>query len=223
MVDILASLKKVGLNEYQAGEYQMSDQLQDLLQRVYQEGVQKAQVEAERLIKEAQAKADDTVSKAEAEAESIVSNAHTKAEELKKNTETDLKMAASHTLNSVKQQLVDVVLLKALDDPTKAGFSDPAFLKDIILATVEAWKANNAEGVIQISESMKGKLDEGFLGSLGTKLQGKLHVEFSPAMKQGFSLSPVDGSYKLSFTDEDFANLFKGYLRPRTAKLLFGE
>ena len=201
----------------------MSDQLQDLLQRVYQEGVQKAQAEAERITNEAQAKADDTVSKANADAERIIKEAHTKAEELKKNSETDLKMAASHTLNSVKQQLVDVVLLKALDDPTKAGFSDPAFLKDVILATLDAWKANNAEGVIQISESMKGKLDEGFLGSLGTKLQGKLHVEFSPAMKHGFSLSPVDGSYKLSFTDEDFANLFKGYLRPRTAQLLFGE
>jgi V/A-type H+-transporting ATPase subunit E len=213
----------MGSNENQAGENQMTDQLQDLLQRVYQEGVQKAQAEAERIVKEAQAKADDTVSKAKTEAERIVNEAHTKAEELKKNSETDLKMAASHTLNSVKQQLVDVVLLKALDEPTKAGFSDPAFLKDVILATLDAWKANNAEGTIQISESMKGKLDEGFLSSLGSKLQGKLHVEFSPAMKQGFSLSPVDGSYKLSFTDEDFANLFKGYLRPRTAELLFSE
>ena len=116
----------------------MSDQLQDLLQRVYQEGVQKAQAEAERLINEAQAKADDTVSKAKAEAEIIVSDAHTKAEELKKNSETDLKMAASHTLNSVKQQLVDIILLKALDDPTKAGFSDPAFLKEVILKTLDA-------------------------------------------------------------------------------------
>lgn len=213
----------MGSNENQAGENQMTDQLQDLLQRVYQEGVQKAQAEAERIVKEAQAKADDTVSKAKTEAERIVNEAHTKAEELKKNSETDLKMAASHTLNSVKQQLVDVVLLKALDEPTKAGFSDPAFLKDVILATLDAWKANNAEGTIQISESMKGKLDEGFLSSLGSKLQGKLHVEFSPAMKQGFILSPVDGSYKLSFTDEDFANLFKGYLRPRTAELLFSE
>ena len=216
-------MNKVGLNENQAGENQMTDQLQDLLQRVYQEGVQKAQAEAEQIIQAANRTADDAVSKAKAEAETIIQDAKTKAEELKKNSETDLKMAASHTLNSVKQNLVDVILLKSLDDPAKAGFSDPAFLKDIILSALDAWKASGGQGTIQISESMKGKLDEGFLGSIGSKLQGELKVDFSPAMKSGFSLSPIDGSYKLSFTDEDFSNLFKGYLRPRTAELLFSE
>ena len=86
-----------------------------------------------------------------------------------------------------------------------------------------AWKPKNVKGILQISQSIKGSLDDAFLGSWGPNLKGNPVVEFSPAMKQGFSLSPVDGSYKLSFTDEDFANLFKGYLRPRTAKLLFGE
>ncbi|NLO11970.1 MAG: V-type ATP synthase subunit E, partial [Candidatus Cloacimonetes bacterium] len=41
------------------------------------------------------------------------------------------------------------------------------------------------------------------------------------AVKNGFNLVPADGGYKLSFTDEDFANLFKGYLRPRTSQILF--
>jgi V/A-type H+-transporting ATPase subunit E len=40
-------------------------------------------------------------------------------------------------------------------------------------------------------------------------------------MKKGFEIAPVDGTYKLSFSDEDFANLFKTYLRPRTKELLF--
>lgn len=211
------------INENQAGENQMTDQLQDLLQRVYQEGVEKARAEAEQIIQNAQRSADDTLSKAKAEAEKLIQEANAKAIELKKNSETDLKMAASHTLNSVKQQLVDIILLKSLDDPAKAGFSDPAFLKDIILAAIDAWKASGGSGSIQINQAMQGKLDEGFLGSLSSKLGAELKVEFSPSMKNGFSLSPIDGSYKLSFTDEDFANLFKSYLRARTAELLFSE
>lgn len=201
----------------------MTDQLQDLLQRVYDEGVAKAKAEAEKIIQSAQDAANETVSKANAEAEEIIANAQAKSADLAKNSDSDLKMAAQHTINSVKQRLTDIILQEALDAKLKNSFSDPAFLKEIILASIHAWKASGAEGGITISESMQGKLDEGFLGSLGELLGSGIKVQFSPAMKNGFSLSPSDGSYKLSFTDEDFASLFKTYLRPRTAQMLFSQ
>lgn len=199
----------------------MTDQLQDLLQRVYEEGVAKAKAEADKILSAAKAAADETVSQAKTEAEQIISEAQKKAAELAKNSDSDLKMAAQHTISSVKQRLTEVVLQKVLDEPIKASFSDPAFLRQIITAALEAWKSSG--GSIAISQSMQGKLDEGFIGSLGAALKDGLKVEFSPSMKNGFSLSPADGSYKLSFTDEDFANLFKSYLRPRTAQTLFSD
>ena len=199
----------------------MTDQLQDLLQRVYEEGVAKAKAEADKILSAAKAAAEETISQAKTQAEQIISEAQKKAGELAKNTDSDLKMAAQHTLSSVKQRLTEVVLQKVLDEPIKASFSDPAFLRQIILAALEAWKSSG--GSIAISQSMQSKLDEGFIGSLGAAVKDGLKVEFSPAMKNGFSLSPADGSYKLSFTDEDFANLFKSYLRPRTAQTLFSD
>lgn len=201
----------------------MTDQLQDLLQRVYEEGVSKAKAEADKILRAAQQTADDTVSNAKIQADKIISDAQNNASELAKNSETDLKMAAQHTINSVKQRLIDVVQQKVLDEAIKVNFADPAFLKQIILSALEAWKTGGGEGNIMISETMRGKLDEGFMGSLKDALGSGLKVDFSPALKNGFILSPVDGGYKLSFTDEDFANLFKSYLRPRTAQLLFSE
>lgn len=201
----------------------MTDQLQDLLQRVYDEGVAKAKAEAGKIIQSAKETAEKTVSDATLQAEKLIADAEAKAKELSKNSESDLKMAAGHTISSVKQRITDLVLQKVLDEPLKANFSDPEFLKPIILSALEAWKASGASGNISISESMQGKLDEGFLGSLKSRLAAGLKIDFSPAMKSGFSLSPVDGSYKLSFTDEDFASLFKAYLRPRTTKILFSD
>jgi V/A-type H+-transporting ATPase subunit E len=40
-------------------------------------------------------------------------------------------------------------------------------------------------------------------------------------MKSGFKVGPADGSYVISFTDEDFNNFFKAYLRPKSTELLF--
>ena len=155
----------------------------------------------------------------QAEADRIISEARKQAEDLKRNTESDLQMAAQNTLNAVKQKLTDIFLDEAFNTKLQESFSDPQFLQKLILETVAAWK--ESEGTIIISQNMEDKLDKFFLQSLSEKASKGLKVEFSPQMKSGFALTPSDGSYKLSFTDEDFANLFKSYLRPRSNKILF--
>ncbi|MBW6513338.1 MAG: V-type ATP synthase subunit E [Candidatus Syntrophosphaera sp.] len=197
----------------------MTDKLQDLLKRVYDEGVDKAKTEAEAILEQANSEAEKIVAQAKAEAEKTLSEAQKKAADLLKNNESDLKMAAQQTLSAVKQKLTDVFLDKAFDASLGKASGDPEFLKKVILETIAAWKESG--GLITISENMKGKLEEQFLSSLKGTAEKGLKVEFSPQMKSGFSLAPADGGYKLSFTDEDFASLFKSYLRPRSNQLLF--
>ncbi|MDI9529396.1 MAG: hypothetical protein QM233_05635 [Candidatus Cloacimonadota bacterium] len=197
----------------------MSDQLQDLLKRVYEEGVSKAQSEADEIKQSAQAQASEIIQNAKDEAEKIIAEAQKNAAELGSNTESDLKMAAQHTISAVKQKLTDVFLSNAFDQPLKESLGEVKFVQQIIMEIVSTWKESG--GKITISKSMEGKLDEFFLKSIKSDTAKGLSIDFSPQMKSGFSVSPADGSYKLSFTDEDFANLFKSYLRPRSNQLLF--
>ena len=199
----------------------MNDQLQDLLQRVYEEGVVKAKAEADGILDKARSEAEQIVSKAKSEADALLAEANKKAQELGKNTDSDLKMAAQHTISSVKQKITEVILQQVFDARLKQDFADPEFLKKLILEVLQAWKESG--GRITIAQSMEPKLDEYFLGSLKQVVGSQLVVEFSPKMKNGFSISPQDNSFKLSFTDEDFANLFKSYLRPRTSQILFEQ
>lgn len=199
----------------------MSDQLQDLLKRVYEEGVAKANAEADKILEDAKTQAAGIVNKAKAEAESIVADADKKAKDLKKNTDSDMQMAISHSLSAVKQRITELILDKSLNAKLSAAFNDADFLKKLIYESLSAWKSSNAAGSITISEAMQPSLDEYYLKSLRELFDNKLHIDFSPTMKQGFIIAPQDGTYKLSFTDEDFANLFKTYLRPRTKELLF--
>jgi V/A-type H+-transporting ATPase subunit E len=201
----------------------MNDQLQDLLKRIYEEGVAKANAEAEKIINEAKAKADELIAKATAEATNTIASAEKQAADMKKNTESDLSMAANHSLNAVKQKITELILSHTLNAKLGATFNDAEFLKKLIYEALNAWKANSASGTITVSEAMKPMLDDYYLNSLKVLFDNKLQIDFSPTMKHGFSLAPSDGTYKLSFNDEDFANLFKTYLRPRTKELLFGS
>lgn len=199
----------------------MNDQLQDLLKRVYEEGVAKANAEAEKIVATAKAEAADIAAKAKSEAEAMLKEAEKKAADLKKNTDSDLQMATNHSISAAKQKITDLILEKALNAKLSEAFNDMEMIKKLIYETLTAWKANSAGGSIVISEKMRPALDEYYLNSLKELFNNKLQIDFSPTMKHGFVISPQDGTYKLSFSDEDFANLFKSYLRPRTKELLF--
>lgn len=200
-------------------EKAMTDQLQNLLQRVYDEGVNKAKTEAELILEKAQAEAAAITKQAREEADKLLAEAKKQAEDLAKNTDSDLKMAAQNTLSAVKQKLTDVLLDQALDGKLKEVAQDGDFIQKAILEIISAWKESG--GTITIAQSLQAKLDAHFVASLQNLAGKSLRVDFSPQMKNGFAISPVDGSYKLSFTDEDFANLFKSNLRPRSSSLLF--
>jgi len=204
-----------------AGVRTMSDQLQDLLSKVYEEGVAKAEAEAAKILASAREEADSIRTKAMHEADIILKDAAKRAEEQKKNTQSDLKLAAQHTVNSLKSKITDLILGSVYNTKIAADFSDTDFTKKLILESLEAWKTSSKDGIITIPEAMKAKLEDHFIASMKAVLDNKLLVEFSPAMKNGFTIAPQDGSYKLSFTDSDFANLFNSFLRPRTQKLLF--
>jgi V/A-type H+-transporting ATPase subunit E len=201
----------------------MSDQVQNLLQRVYEEGVNKAKEEAAKILESAKKEAEEITSKAGAAAEDILKSAQKKADDLHKNTNSDLKMAAQQTMSVIKQKLAELILSEAFEKSVTAAFDDQEFIKKLITETLQAWKASMSEGTLLLSEKLRADLDTYFLKSLPDVFGGELKVDFSPLMKEGFSLYPSDGTYKLSFTDEDFTNLFKSFLRPRTNQLLFKD
>ncbi len=111
----------------------MNDQLQDLLKRVYEEGVAKANAEAETIISNAKTSADELLSQAKSEAEKIVTAAEKQAADLQKNTESDLAMAANHSLSAVKQKITDLILGKAINAKLSQSFGDAEFVNPIRL------------------------------------------------------------------------------------------
>jgi len=205
----------------QSWSIDMSDQLQELLKKVYEEGVGKAEAEAGKSMDNAKQEAAKIKETAQKEADQILQKAKKEAEDLKKNTDSDLKLAAQHTINSLKSRITDLILSSVYDSKINSDLEDPQFTKQVILQSLEAWKSHSQDATISLPKAMEDKLEEQFIASMKKVLDNKLKIDFLANLKQGFVLAPQDGSYKISFTDDDFAMLFKSYLRPRTQKLLF--
>lgn len=201
----------------------MQNKLQELTDKLYNEGLSKGKQEGEALLQEATAKADSILAEARKEADGIIAKARKEAEELKTRVNADLKMAANQSIAATKQDIEKIVVAKITDKEVKTALSSADFLKEII--TVVARNFNAAEPVdleVVLPESLKKEMEPFVAKELSSILKSGITASFSKKIGGGFTIGPKDGSYFISFTDETFTDLISEYLRPAAKKILFG-
>ena len=203
----------------------MQDKLQELTDRLYNEGLSKGRQEGEELLQKAHAEADDIIAKAKAEAERIIAKAEKDAEELKTKVTADVKMAATQSIAVTKQEIEKMVVTKAAAQGVKANMGNTAFVKELITSVVKAFNPQNASPVdlsLILPEALKAEVEPFVKNEIANQFKGEVKVEYSKKMNGGFKVSPKEGGYMLQFTDEEFTQLIANYLRPATKKILFG-
>ena len=200
------------------------DKLQELTDKLYNEGLSKGKQEGEALVQKAQETAAQIIAEAQAQAEGIISKAKKDAADYQTKIEGDLKMASAQAIQSTRKDIENLVIGKVVDTPVKEALASPDFLKDIITAVAKNFSAEQATDIsLVLPESLKGSL-EPFVKNELSKVIGKgIDATFSKKIAGGFNIGPKDGSYFVSMTDETFSSLISEYLRPATKKLLFGE
>ncbi len=203
----------------------MQDKLQELTDRLYNEGLSKGKQEGEELLQKAHAEADAIVAAAKVEAERIIAQANKEAEELKTKVAADVKMAATQSIAVTKQEIEKMVVTKAATEGVKANMSNPAFVKDMIASVVKAFNPQNASPVALdfiLPEALKAEVEPFVKNEIANQFKGEVKVDYSKKMNGGFKVAPKEGGYMLQFTDEEFTQLIANYLRPATKKILFG-
>ena len=202
----------------------MQSKLNDLTERIYQEGVVKAQKQADLIMADAQDKADDIIAKANLQAEAILLKAQQAAAESKLKLESELKMAALQSISAVKQQIVELVTAKVVSPAVGQLFSDTSFLQSLLLALVAGYaQGGELDLLVVLPESIRSQMEQFFKNSLANELNNGLTIGFNKQINQGFTVGPKDNSYVVGFTDDDFIGFFKSYLKPQTAQFLFGN
>ena len=202
----------------------MQTKLQELTEKIYNEGVEKARQEADSILNDAREKAAAIEKEAQKTADSLIKGAREKAETLKQHVDSELKMSINQATSALKQELANLVCMRAVQPGVKEVFSNVDFLKSLIQKIVSTWvEKDTMDMKVVMAGKDRKELEVFFKNQLADELNKGLELSFSDSVKSGFKVGPSEGGYLISFTDQDFINFFKTYLRPRTSELLFEQ
>lgn len=196
----------------------MENKLQELTQKLYEDGLSKGQAEAAEIIEKAQKEAQEIVKKATGEADKIIATAKAEAESLKTTTENELKLASSQLLSALQQQVGGLVTAKVVNEKISECWKDGSFIKNIVLEAVKGFNPSSNDGIkVIVPDGFEAEINK----ALAEYTANGVEVVTDGKMKVPFRIAPKDGSYYISFTDGDFKELFRSYIRQRIADILF--
>ena len=196
--------------------------LQQLTDKLYQEGLEKGRAEADNLVATAKNEAQKIVAEAEARAAKIVADAESKAADIEKNAMTEISLAGKQAVAKIKAEIETLIVAKTTAEGVKSANLDATFIKDMLLAVAKNWN-NGAKAELKalLPEAKKAELGAAFDAAAKALLAEGVEVGFSSDVKSGFKVGEKNGGYYISFSDESFEALLSGYLREKVAQLLF--
>lgn len=200
-----------------------NNKLQELTQKLYNEGLEKGRAEAERLVAEAKEEAAKIIADAKAEAEAVAKAAEMRADDIAKNAMTEITLAGRQAVSKIKTELAEAVIMKSAGAAIKAATMDAEFIKNMLLAVAQNWNASTVDVslVALLPEERRAELDGAISKSAAECAKAGIEVGYSKEVKNGFKLGEKGGGYYISFTDESFDALLKEYLREKVSNMLF--
>ena len=192
--------------------------LSELTDKIYAEGVEKGNAEAQQIVEKANAKAADIIAQAEKKAAALIAEAERKAADLDKKTRAELKLYAEQSVNAVKTEIANLLTDKIAGDSVKAATTDAKFMQGLIAKLAEQM-AKDGEVVIETKDAEA--LKKYFAANAKGLLEKGVKISEVKGIKTDFTIQPAKGGYKLAFGDAEFIAYFKEMLRPQLAELLF--
>lgn len=106
----------------------MENTLKRMVDRIYQEGISRAEDRSRQIVTAAETRAKEITAKARREAEEIVRQARAEAEKLLKTADSDLRLLGSRALSQLKNEIGSLVTAKAVAQPLASAASDAPFM-----------------------------------------------------------------------------------------------
>jgi V/A-type H+-transporting ATPase subunit E len=196
----------------------MNTKLQELTDKIYQEGVEKGNAEAQTIVENAQSQADSIIAQAKADAEKIVAEAQAKSAELDKNTKSELRLFAGQSINALKTEITDLICGAIVADSVKSAVADKAFMQKMILALVQDW-AKTDHLTIETKDAQA--LTDYFTANAKNLLDKGLKITEVNGIKTDFAIVSETKGYKITLGEEELTAYFKEFLRPKLVEMLF--
>lgn len=198
----------------------MSEQIQELINKIKSEGVQVAEQQAKEIEENAQKKAAEIIAQAKKEKERLIAEAKVEAEKTKVSTDIALKQAARDMLLSLRKEIAQM-----LQKIVVAQIGDALSIEkmgEIIVAV--ALKYFEAQGIfditVAVSEQDLGQFKTDIVGKLKDQMKKDVTVSGSADIAKGFTISFDQGKSSFDFTDKSLAEYLAAYVNQYVGSLL---
>jgi V/A-type H+-transporting ATPase subunit E len=190
----------------------MSSELQNLLDKIQREGVDKAKADAAEITAQAKSEAAEIVKTAKDEASQEMARAKAEQEAYAQRASETIRQAARDTILEV-ENAIRTLLENLLTKNGNEVMSSPEAVKPLILEAINTLASGN-EAEISANEKLVDALRSDLANMKNIK------VVMDELTGNGFSIKLDGGRVEHDFTSETIASALAKRLRPALAKLV---
>ncbi|PJE05034.1 MAG: hypothetical protein CK427_01305 [Leptospira sp.] len=204
----------------------METNIQSLLDKIYEDGIEKAQEKAKIIIQDAEVKANQILTKAQEESKLILDKAKLESEFLKSSLLSDLKYSETQLLNSLKTKIADLLVLKVSNHEFESLNQDNQFLKEILVNLINTWIQNQVppESIeLLFPLTQRKKIEEYLKLKFGEEIKGISIEDGNLNGSWGFQIHYKGEGYKIDFSEESLRTFYRNFLKSKTKDFLFGK
>lgn len=192
----------------------MEVRLDNLIEKIKAEGVDKANKQAEEIIAKAKADAAEIVAAAKKEADALKAEAKKESDAFRKQGENAVSQAARDAVLALKVKvaaLFDAVIKKQVEQAM-----DPAFTKDLIVRTADAY-AKGQDIAVVLGGADAAKLTAMIASDIRKQ---SFEIKTDSRLQSGFKVVVKGSDISYDFTSEAIADALKVFVNARLAELV---
>ena len=199
----------------------MTQRVQELIDKIKSEGVQAAERSANAIREKATMESEAVMESAKKRAQQIIADAEAEAEQMQKSTRLALKQAARDTLLSLRKE-IQTILNNLVKDEVAAVLDSNKLAAVIEAATMAAVRANTSENdvKIEVNQDDLNAVQKGLLTKLQQHIKGGVQLQASGAISRGFTISFDGGKSCFEFTDGSLAEYIGSFLNTELSELV---
>jgi len=197
----------------------MDVKLENLIEKIKQEGIEEAEKQREAVLTEAGKKAEKILAEAKAQAEDMRNKAERDSAQFRQTAEAALAQASRDLVLKVREQLT-FICDNLLRSQVREALS-PEIVKEMLVKIAEKWDLQQGLSLEAVlSPEDRDRVKELVLSSLQEKAGQSLEFAVSPEIEKGFRINRKDENIYYDFSDESIVDSLKELVNPVLGEIL---
>jgi len=197
----------------------MAGEIDKLIEKINQEGIQAAAQKARSIEEDAKRKAEELLERAKREVAQMKLASERQIEQYKEKQDALLKQAGRDMLLDLRCQ-INKMLQRIIAQEAAQVFDREALVKILGSLIEHTVKHEKSEVVVTLSKEDLHKLEAGFLSKLKDEVKKKVRLVPSEDLRAGFQISYDCGKSQFDFSDKALAEYIFTFLKPKLKEIL---